>query len=334
MVMKKRRLSARLVPTLALLLPIWPLLMAAGEEGSPVHLLSNEKLAVRVMNPSHPERYNRGVRFTPVAAVLQVERDGVTYLHCPEKHDPLNDHAGLAAEFDLCIPGGPAEFLPSGYLEAEEGDAFLKIGVGALKKGKHTYNFFQQPELLEAAETTVEWKPAGAVYRQAFSGRTTPGYAYVLEASLSLQAETLAVSWTLTNTGTRPLTTRQYTHNFFRIADHDTGPGYVLSFPYDFRAQGLESGQQQEGREILFLTRIPKWINALVPYPHDYSGPNTLTLRHADSRRSIMCETSRPGLRTDIHARSSFISPEQFIELHLSPGETQTWKRLYTFGKE
>lgn len=330
----ERRFFIRLVATLALLLPPCPFLTAAGEDGAPTRLLANEKLTVRVMDPSHPERYNRGVRFTPVAAVLQVERDGATYLYCPEKHDPSNDHAGLAAEFDLCIPGGPAASLPSGYLEADEGDAFLKIGVGALKKGKHMYNFFQHPELLEAAATTVEWKPDGASYRQVFAGRTTPGYAYVLEADLSLQGDTLAVLWKLTNSGARPITTRHYTHNFFRIADRDTGPGYVLSFPYDFRAKGLESGQRQEGRDIIFHAGIPKWINALVPYPAHYSGPNTLTLRHAGSGRFLTCETTGPALRTDLHARHDFISPEQFIELHLSPGETQTWKRLYTFGKE
>jgi hypothetical protein len=46
----------------------------------------------------------------------------------------------------------------------------------------------------------------------------------------------------------------------------------------------------------------------------------------------MLCETSLPGLRTDIHARAGYVSPEQFIELTLAPGETRSWKRTYTFG--
>jgi hypothetical protein len=47
-----------------------------------------------------------------------------------------------------------------------------------------------------------------------------------------------------------------------------------------------------------------------------------------------MGETSLPSLRTDIHARSGFISPEQFIEITLQPGESKTWKRSYTLGRK
>ena len=320
----------RLVVTL-ILIGCLPLGVFAGEDPA-VRVLDNGVLIVRVMDPLHPERYNRGMRFTPLAAVLGVEKDGVEYLYCPEAPDPLNDHAGLAAEFDLCIPGGPETNLPAGYWQAREGEGFLKIGVGALRKGKKTYNFFQHPELLEAAETSVEWRSDAASFRQVFRGVRTPSYAYTLEAELVLDKNTVTVEWRLSNTGSNRITTRHYTHNFFRIGGQPVQTGYVLSFPYDFVAKGLESGQKQVGREIEFFAPIPRWINAVVPYPAGYAGTNQLTLRQTESGRSIVCETSLPGLRTDVHARADFIAPEQFIEITLNAGETQTWKRHYIFN--
>lgn len=317
-----------LVPSL-LAVPVF-----AGTAAESERTLTNGVITVRVMDPGHPERFNRGVRFTPLAAVLGVSRDGVDYLYAPDKHDPLHDHAGLAAEFDLCIPGGPASDFPSGYAEAATGAGFLKIGVGALKKSGRPYNFFLSPELLECARTTVAWSADGARFRQDFAGETTPGYAYRLEADLSLDGPRVVVEWRLANTGQKPIVTRHYTHNFFRIGNHDVDSGYELSFPYDFKAAGLESGQSQDGRDIRFTGAIPRWINAVVPWPAGYSGPNIFTLRHAAARRSIVCETSHPGLRTDIHARTAYIAPEQFIEIAAGPGETRTWQRRYTFLRE
>lgn len=318
-----------LVAGLLLVVPVF-----AGATGPAERTLTNGVIEVRVMEPNHPERFNRGVRFTPLAAVLGVSRDGVDYLYAPEGHNPLHDHAGLAAEFDLCIPGGPKSALPSGYAAAGVGEGFLKIGVGALKKSARPYNFFQSPELLERAEVTVDWSADGARFRQNFAGEKTPGYSCRLEADLTLDGPGVVVEWRLTNTGEHPIITRQYTHNFFRIGNHDTESGYELAFPYDFRATGLESGQSQEGRAIRFTGPIPRWINAVVPWPGDYAGPNTFVLKHAGSGRSIVCETSRPGLRTDIHARAAYIAPEQFIEITVAPGETQTWTRRYTFLRE
>ncbi|MBN8712029.1 MAG: hypothetical protein J0I10_21845 [Verrucomicrobia bacterium] len=315
--------------TAGLLLSV-PVLSSGTEDGAE-RLLRNDQLEVRVMVPDHPGRYNRGTRFTPVAAVLGVRRDGVEYLYRPDAHDPINDHAGLAAEFDLCIPDGPANVLPSGYQEAAVGEGFIKIGVGALRKPAKTYHLFMNPELLEPALTTVEWQASRAVFHQIFAGRTTPGYSYRLDAVLSLEGASVTVDWKLSNTGTRPITTRQYTHDFFRIAGRPTASGYILSFPYDIQPKGLEGGQNVAGRAVHFTGAIPRWINATVAYPASYAGPNIVALRHPEAGREIICETSDPGLRTDIHARADYISPEQFIEITLPPGGAHSWTRKYTF---
>lgn len=293
----------------------------------PVHTLRSGALCAEVMDPFHPQRYNRGVRFTPVAAVLHCTLAGQSFLYAPREHDPVADHGGLATEFDLCIPGGPEADFPPGYREAKVGQGFLKIGVGVLRKSAKPYTLFQEPEIIEPAKTTVEWGADTAVFRQTCAG--TEGYAYALDATVRVREDLITLDWKLRNTGTKPFVTRQYTHNFFRFGERGPGDGYALAFPYDFQAEGLEVGQRQSGREILFFKEIPTWINAAVLPPAGYSGPNALELRSTQTGQSIRCETSLPGFVTAIHARKDYIAPEQFIVLSLAPGKEASWSRSY-----
>lgn len=308
---------------------------AAVDRLAPVHagsrILTSGGLVLEVMDPAHPQRYNRGMRFTPLAAVLGARLDGEDFLFNPVRHDPVSDHAGLAAEFDMVAPGDPDAWMPPGYLEAPAGGGFVKIGVGVLRKQKDRYSLFQQPALLEPAVTTVEWQPAGAAFRQTCAG--VNGYAYELRAELTMHDSAATVEWKLSNTGKKEIVTRQYTHNFFRLGGRDTGAGCVLEFPYDLQASGLEAQQRQTGREIRFLGPVSPWVNFVVPYPADYAGPNRCTLRRADTGQFVTCETSLPGLRTAVHARAGYISPEQFVEIRLAPGAAAAWTRSYRFGR-
>ena len=134
------------------------------------------------------------------------------------------------------------------------------------------------------------------------------------------------------NTGTKPIATDNYVHNFFRFNDLSAGPDYVLSFPFDYEAGGLGAEQEQKGREIHFKKEIPGAINASVAYPEGYDGDNAFTLRHAKTGQSLTGMTSIPGTRTDLHASKSYVCPEQFIHLEIAPGKETKWRRSYSFA--
>ena len=300
----------------------------------PVHdgsrVLAAGNLVVEVMDPSDPQRYNCGVRFTPVAAVLGARLGGREFLYNPVAHNPVNDHGGLAAEFDLVTPDDGDDVMPPGYGDARVGEGYLKVGVGVLCKQADRYSLFQHPKLLARASTTVTWHPDAADFHQVCPG--TNGYAYVLEAVVWAGGDTITVDWTLQNTGRKPFTTRQYVHNFFRFDDCDVGPGYELSFPYGIQVSGMAAEQHVEGRRIVFDARIPQWVNMAVPWPAGYVGPNTCRVEQRAAGMSASCATSMPGLRTAIHARAGYLSPEQFVRLDLAPGERAVWQRRYTFA--
>ncbi len=301
--------------------------LAQATDPKPRHegtrMLWSEYLVVEVMDPAHPERYNRGVRFTPVAAVLGVALDGKDFLYNPVEHDPVQHHAGLASEFDPFTP-------PPGFAEAEEGEGFVKIGVGVLKKKGQAYSFWKPYEVLTPAETTVTWGRDTATFTQVSEG--TQGYAYSLSAVVRVERKQLTVDWTLRNTGTKPLATENYVHNFFTFHDRPVGPDYVVSFPYDFKATGLGQEQAQKGRSVHFTARIPTAVNINVPSPMGYKEPFALAVEHAGTGQRIDVETSLTVERTAIHASQTYVCPEQFIALKIAPGKDLSWQRSYTFG--
>ncbi|NQT18428.1 MAG: hypothetical protein HQ592_01895 [Planctomycetes bacterium] len=290
-------------------------------------ILQSNDLVVEVMEPNHPERYNRGIRFTPVAAVLRVAMNGDEFLTNPIEHNPVSDQAGLAAEFDLVTPNGPP-----GYVDAKEGEGFVKVGVGVLKKKGQPYGFWNQYEPIDLAATTVKWGKAKAEFHQVSKGAN--GYAYELWATVDVKGKQVIVDWKLANTGTKPFETHHYAHNFFAFGDLPVGPDYVLSFPYDYKAGGLAKEQKQVGRDIQFIDEIPKAVNMEVQYPRQYKGANELTVKHTKSGHSIHCVTSVAGIRTAIHAHKRALCPEQFVALALEPGEKTQWIRTYTFGRK
>ena len=140
--------------------------------------------------------------------------------------------------------------------------------------------------------------------------------------------------WNLANTGTKPFETHHYAHNFFLLDGMPVGPDYVLSFPYDYKATGLEKEEKQVGRDLQFIATLPKAVNMEVKYPADYAGPNDLTVKHTKNGMSIQCSTSIPGIKTAIHAHKRALCPEQFVALKLKPGEKTQWTRTYIFSSK
>ena len=285
--------------------------------------LSSGDLTLQVMLPDHDERYYVGSRFTPVAAVLSARVGDQGFFSNPVEHDSETEHAGLASEFDLSTP-------PPGHAEAAIGEGFVKVGVGILKKTGANYFFWNKYEVITPAETTVEWGENSAAFRQVCEG--VSGYAYTLQAVVTVAERVLTVDWTLSNTGQKPIATDHYVHNFFRLGDRPVGPDYVISFPFDFEAPGLAEEQTLKGREIHFAAEIPKWVNIDLKPAEEPEGPQSFTVSQTATGLSIRGTTSPRVTRTAIHATKSHLCPEQFIHLEIEPGKKANWQRRYEFG--
>ena len=292
------------------------------------HLLRSESLSIEVMDPVDPERYNRGVRFSPVANVLRACVEGRNFLYSPVEHEPQTENGGLAMEFDITTVGNP----PPGFAEAAMGDGFLKVGVGVLRKETEQYNFFKAYEPLALARTAAQWARDTARFKQTCPG--VNGYAYKLEANVSAKANAAEVRCVLTNIGQKPLSTEQYSHNYFLFDDAPVGPNYLLQFPFDFDVTGLQPDQRRDGRVIDFAKPFSPGVgsvNAVVIPPAGYQGPNELTVTNPAKGMKCRASASLPIARIAVHATPAYLCPEMFVRIALQPGESREWTRRYEF---
>jgi hypothetical protein len=311
------------------LLFVCTLLSAAEESHAQAsRVLKNGELEIELMDPNSAERYNRGVRFTPVAAVIQASAAKKDFLYGPARHDPLTTAAGLLAEFDLQSPPG--------FDETKMGEGHLKIGVGVLKKDAREYSFWTQHELLKAAKTEVKWEDNKAEFNQS-CGLESNRYAYELKAIVSLKGMELTVVWSLKNTGSEKLETQQYTHNSIHFSDEKIGSSYVLAFPNEFQYKQLDPFSlkfEQRGKELHILDTVEKPGNLSIDTPQNEHGSNELTVRNEKSGQRITCTVSLPCSQVRVHAAPEYLCPEQFVKLSIEPGKSVEWTRTYRFEEK
>ncbi|MBC2602664.1 hypothetical protein [Puniceicoccus vermicola] len=291
--------------------------------------LHSDRLAVEVMDPEAPDRYNQGVRFSPVANILRVSMDGQDFLYAPIEHNPITQNGGLAMEFDIKADENP----PPGFQEASWGEGFLKVGVGILARHGDAYDFYAQYPLLEAANTTAEWGEDRARFHQ--DSGDVRGYAYSLDSEVLVVGNEVRIHHRLTNAGERSFTTINYAHNFFRFDGRDCGPGdYVVEPHYGFYAVTMNPPMKRQGNSLVivggYLPELP--VSRTYVFPFDPGRPSDeMVVRHPSSGMSVEVETSPNSGYSVIHAEPLFISPEQFIRLELEPGESAEWTRVYRF---
>ena len=77
------------------------------------------------------------------------------------------------------------------------------------------------------------------------------GYAYAYRKVLRLDGDTLVIEHELKNTGTKPIATSVYNHNFFTLDRKTTGPDNLVRFPFAPKAARPLNGMAEiRGREL------------------------------------------------------------------------------------
>jgi hypothetical protein len=309
-------------------------------------ILQSGNLVVEIGDPGSAEcLWNKGLRFSPVANVLRAQLYGQEFLYSPLGGGALTYLGGLPMEFDI----GQEAFQPDppGYNEGQSGDPFLKIGVGILRRDGAAYNFSATYPVIERARTTVAWQTDRAHFVQTLAGNAK-GYSCYLEEDVIVKNDRLILNYLLRNTGSKPFTTEQYLHDFLCFSGRPVGPNVRLSFPYDFTTNPDVLPWQPSGRvrsimvaaaavyarianSIEFLDKasgVPKiWIYK----PQGYTGPELCAVEHADTQQRVVIETSIPAAYVGIWTTDYQVSPEQFLQVTLAPGEEARFTRTYTF---
>jgi len=292
--------------------------------------ISNDQIRAEIYLPDIEKGYYRGTRFDWSGVMPVLEYEGHSYFGKWFKNYDPKVHES--------VMGPVEEFSPLGYEEAEVGETFMQIGVGALVKPKESkYSRFKTYKLHDAGEWEVVKSSNGLTFKHTL---VKGEYSYEYEKIISLTNEKpeMVLEHTFTNTGNKTIETEVYNHNFFFIDTMNIGPGYSVKFPFDLIGEGEVKGigefAEIDGNKIVFIKDLGEkdnvYIGSLTGNLVNESGYD-IRIENKISGAGVRITCDRPLSRLVFWSAQKTVCPEPYIDLKVEPGETFTWKIIYKF---
>jgi hypothetical protein len=299
----------------------------------PKAVLSNGPVQAVVYLPDPQKGYYRSTRFDWSGVVPCLTYKGHTYFGVWfNRYDPLlNDSiAGPVEEFRS------SDGLSSiNYQEAKPGDLFLKPGVGVLRKVDDApYKFGFAYPIVDGGKWTVRTKRTQVAFTHHL--QSTLGYAYVYDKTLKLDKHQpiLILEHRLKNTGTKPIDTEVYDHDFFMLDGVPTGPGMAVHFPFEPQAKRpLEPRAKIDGKDIVYLEElsagprqsVTSFLTGYSSSPADYN----FTVENRKTGVGVEQTSDSPIAQLNFWSIRTTICPEAYIHVVVQPGETKSWTIRY-----
>jgi hypothetical protein len=295
-------------------------------------MISNGLIHAVVYLPDVKNGYYRGSRFDWSGVVGCLAYKGHTYFGVWFPHyDPLLHDAitGPVEEFR------PRDGSPLNYDRAKPGELFVKPGVGVLRRiDDGPFQFTAPYPIVDGGKWTVRVHRGDISFRQDLSGPS--GYSYVYKKILVLdkRSPVLILEHGMKNTGTKTIETDVYNHDFFMLDGLPIGPGMVVRFPFEPKAEpGFANEARIDGKEIVYERELQT----------GESAASSLTgFSNRVSDYDFMVENKNTGVGVvqsgDLPISSIFfwsirttICPEAYIHLKIAPGQTAHWTIRYRF---
>ncbi|AIQ51716.1 hypothetical protein [Paenibacillus sp. FSL R7-0331] len=290
-----------------------------------VHRLSNGILTVDIAEPG---TYNR-TRFDWTGFITQVTLEEGKHIFCvPESLIPGQGSGGMG----LCNEFGISRTI--GYDEAAAGEWFPKPGVGLLRKLEDIPYDFTADYPLQPSEMTADSSSCGIIYK--VISAECRGYSFILTKQISLDEDRLIIDYTLENTGSKPIHTEEYIHNFIGINGAPAGEGYELRLPGE---AGVHEPESVYTSGLLHVAGDRIHWNAQPDRPF-YCRLGGWEPEDADWYWELVHNPARAGVRESgsfrpermaLWGERHVISPEVFADISILPRHSKDWSRSYQF---
>ena len=294
------------------------------------------KLSKFTVYPHDAENgFYRGARFDRTSVIADWKYAGHTVFHAwKDKHDPTNsdDITGPCEEFRGEL----------GYDEAKVGATFVKIGVGELTKPEEKEYSFYRNYAGNANGRRSMRADNNSTVMQMHGISAKSGYGYRLERKVEttdgVDSAGLRFTNTLMNTGTKPINTRVYNHNFFNV-DHDAvGPNYALEFKTPVKAfepkERFAELVKINDRTLEFQAPLDKG-SIYTELKGTGEGGYRFTLVHKPSKLRLTVSSDQPTSMFMLWGIGTTLCPEPYFDIvDLQPGKTHAWTTNYRLTKE
>ena len=332
--------------SIALAVAFAALTAVPGVADPPQAHIQNKQLRVTLYLPDARQGFYRGTRFDWSGIIADLEFAG-HHLYRPwfNSTDPSVRDFTYTADTIVAGPNsamtGPAEEFqtPVGYDTAKPGDAFLKVGVGLLRKADDTaYQFGKHFEFVDGGKWTSHAGSNGITFQQVLGDANSP-YAYLYTKSVRLLGDTnqLVIEHHLKNTGKLPISTRLYDHNFLTVDGTTVQSGYSISVPYniqptrqpDSKFVDISGSTARYIADLRDQDRVAFGLQGFSSDPKDYH----FVITNAATKVSVTITGDRPLVNASVWSIRAVLAVEPFIDIQADPGKEVSWTYTYTYSE-
>ena len=313
-------------------------LPARALDDAPHVAISNGQITARVYPPGEKALY-KGTRFDHAGVVMHVTYKGQNYTdywfdrYVVDPRDTSRQPAGTVTA--CCAVSGPVEeFAIVGFDEAGMGGRIFKPGIGIFKRDSD--NPLQFPTLPAANLGTRSFKASktGAHFVHDLTDKESGyGYHYVKQIELVAGKPQMIMSHEMRNTGSKPIVTTVYNHNFLTLS-----PGsehLVIAAPFNWSAEKPLQPElvRLDGKTIRYIAAIPPGVttmslmNGFGSSASDYD----FTVTNSKTGFGQRIRGDQPIAKINMWSIHTNYSLEPYIAISLQPGETKRWTYTYDF---
>jgi hypothetical protein len=307
--------------------------------------ISNGVLRATIYLPDAEKGFYRGMRFDWAGVMASLEYKGHGYFG-PffEKFDPavadveIGDPvvAGIAS----AASGPVEEFIGAdesalGYSEAKPGEAFCKVGVGALRKIDYApYSSYVNYPIVSGGKRTVKSGPDWIEFTQVADCGVGYAYDYTKTIRLLKNEPVMNIEHHLVNRGAKTIETQVYDHNFMVIDHQGAGPAVEVAFPFSPKpTKPLDPLAEVRGKQLVF----PKELKGKDTFYGEFRGfgktvaDYEIRVENKSTGAGVVITADQPLANLGVWAVRTIVAPEPYIAIKIPAGHDFTWKYTYRF---
>ncbi len=290
--------------------------------------LSNGILDVVVVLPDKNKGFYRGTRFDWSGMVAEINFKNHSFVeqwYFPHTPTQNNNGIGTAEEFRIAL----------GYDETTAGEGFIKIGVGLLERaGTEKYNNNLPYKILNNGQWIINSGSDWIDFNHHISSASGYAYEYIKRIELLPDTSILVIKRRLKNTGTKPINTNHYGHNFFQLDKQHIGKQYRMRFPYKVSCdKDFGERAKKKDKEIVMtkkLARKEAFGSFITGYDNSVNT-HQIFIENTNSETGIKIAGDKPLAQLYWYVVDTAICPEPFVDILIEPGEEFRWETSYTF---
>jgi hypothetical protein len=329
--------------------------------------ISNVQIKARIYVPDGNSGFYRSTRFdwSGMIAVLEYKGHifyGPWFYRIDHSVYDFNydDKGVVSADFTAGI--GPAEEFNTdgaalGFVEAQPGGTFVKIGVGVLRKpaageppdpprpappsgrgpiNPDRYDHSRTYAIVDAGRWTTKSTNDSVEFTHELTD-AADGYGYVYRKTIRLLpgAPKLVIEHSLKNVGSKPIRSTVYNHNFLTLDNEGPSEGLTITVPYRIQSQRppTEGLLEAHGNQLVYLKALvdkDRGTAALGGFG-DTSKDYNIRVENKKLGAGYHVTGDKPLSNVALWSIRTVMAVEPYIAMSIDPGKEFTWTLTYDY---